>query len=150
MTCRIGIGLVLVFPVMAIAHADLSPTVQEWVDIVLTRSGESWNEAAGMVGNSKGHGTRSTMFYALGLLQRGREEDRERALKAIRSVCRLQYLAPGTSYHGTFSRTDKEPPRVGKGDAFRDHDPNWRDFGDVKPRGGGRTFGALLPRAMGI
>ncbi len=81
MTVGIYIGLVLIIQTMAIADIDLSPTVQEWVDITLARSGESWDEGAGMIGNSKRHGTRGTMFYALGLLQRGREEDRERALK---------------------------------------------------------------------
>ena len=113
---------------MTIAHADLSPTVQEWVDITLSRFGETWNEEAGMIGGRGAHGTRGTMFYALGLLQRGHEEDRDRALKAIRSVCGQQYVAPGTNYHGTFSRNDKEPAPVGKGLIWRDYDPNWREF----------------------
>lgn len=72
MTCRIGMVLALIFLSMTIPHADLSPTVQEWVDITLSRFGETWSEEAGMIGGGGAHGTRGTMFYALGLLQRGR------------------------------------------------------------------------------
>lgn len=124
MVVKTCIGLVLILTTMGIAHADVSPAVQKWVDIVLVRSGETWDEEAGMLGNSKGHSTRGTMFYALGLLQRGHEEDGERACNAIRSVCNQQYVAPGTNYHGTFSRSDKEQPPADGGS----HDPNWREF----------------------
>lgn len=124
MTVGICIGLVLIIQTVTIADADLSPTVQEWVDITLSRQGETWDEAAGMIGSSKGNSTRGTMFYALGLLQRGREEDAERACTAIRSVCKQQYVAPGMKYHGTFSRSDREQPPENGGD----FDPNWREF----------------------
>lgn len=128
MTRRICISLALILQTMTIAHAELSPTVREWVDITLSRFGETWQEEAGMIGGRGVHGTRGTMFYGLGLLQRGREEDRERALKAIRSVCKQQYVASGTNYHGTFSRNDREPQPVGRAAPFIDFDPNWREF----------------------
>ncbi len=124
MTVGICIGLVLIIQTVTIADADLSPTVKEWVDITLSRQGETWDEATGMIGSSKGNSTRGTMFYALGLLQRGREEDTERACTAIRSVCKQQYVAPGMKYHGTFSRSDREQPPADGGD----FDPNWREF----------------------
>lgn len=124
MAVRTCIGLILIVQIVTVAAAGLSPTVQEWVDITLLRHSEAWDEEAGMIGNSKGHGTRGTMFYALGLLQRGREEDAGRACKAIRSVCKQQYIARGTNYHGTFSRSDTDKPPADGGD----HDPNWREF----------------------
>lgn len=71
MIFRTCIGLALIFQTVAIADTDLSSTVQEWVDITLSRHGEGWDEAAGMIGSQKGHGTRGTMFYASGLLQQG-------------------------------------------------------------------------------
>lgn len=117
-------GLVLAFQAAVMAEANLSPTVREWVDITLSNFSQGWGEAAGMIGDSRGHETRGAMFYALGLLQRGREEDRERACKAIRSVCRQQYIAPGTPYHGKSSVGDKDRPPADGGD----YDRNWREF----------------------
>ena len=128
MNIKTFIPLILILQSTAIASADLSPTVQEWVDITLSRFGEAWDEEAGMLGNSNGHGTRGTMFHALGLLQRGREEDRERACKAIRSVCKQQFIAPTRKYHGTFSRSDKDKPPEDVAFQWKDYDPNWREF----------------------
>lgn len=128
MILKIVIGITCVLQTTMAVSAELSPTAQEWVDITLSRFGEGWDEDAGMLGNSRGHGTRSTMFHALGLLQRGKEADQERACKAIQSVCRQQFIAPGEKYHGTFSRSDREGPPEKNGILWKDYDPNWREF----------------------
>jgi hypothetical protein len=125
---KASIGIVLVLQVVAAADAGVSPTVKDWVDITLSHFDEVWDDETDMVSDSRGHGTRKTMFYALGLLQRGQEEDRDRACRAIRAVCLQQFIAPGKNYHGTFGRSDNEQAPEGDGIVWKDYDPNWREF----------------------
>jgi hypothetical protein len=76
------------------------------------------------------HDVRRTSYYALGLLLRGKEGDRERALKALHAVLDQQIDKPGLLYHGTFYRSPEEaPPPTNPQDLVWTHyDPNWRQF----------------------
>jgi hypothetical protein len=71
---------------------------------------------------------RSSSWYALGLLMRGRSEDVERASAVLSAVLDQQYLDPNTKWYGTFKRnTDDAVPQAGAHD-FTSFDPNWRQF----------------------
>ncbi|MBZ2198300.1 hypothetical protein [Occultella gossypii] len=71
---------------------------------------------------------RETCWYALGLLARGGSEDTVRAVRAIDAVLDHQLDQPGTPWHGTWLRWPDEPTPVEGARAFRDYDPNWREF----------------------
>ncbi|WP_165962947.1 hypothetical protein [Occultella glacieicola] len=71
---------------------------------------------------------RETGWYALGLLARGRAGDTERAVVALEAVLDRQLDRPGTPWHGTWLRWPDEPSPGPEARAFRDYDPNWREF----------------------
>ncbi|WP_163544076.1 hypothetical protein [Occultella kanbiaonis] len=71
---------------------------------------------------------RETCWYALGLLARGGSTDTPRAVRAIEAVLDHQLDQPGTPWHGTWLRWPEEPTPVDGARAFRDYDPNWREF----------------------
>jgi len=79
-------------------------------------------------GLEKRHLVRETGWYALGLLMRNREGDRERAIRGLNAILECQINQPGISAHGTFLRYPDEP-RPGPGARrSKDYDPNWREF----------------------
>ena len=82
-----------------------------------------WREDSHTIGSVRG-----TSYYALGLLLRNGEGDRDRTIQAIESLCTLQYNAPGKPYHGTYHRSpnDKQLPKHAM--KWKDYDPNWREF----------------------
>lgn len=128
MILRVSLILLCSFQTLMAAEVELSPKIQEWADITLSRFGDVWDEEVDMLGNSRSHSTRGTMFYALGLLQRGHENDRERACRAIQTVCKQQFVDPDRNYHGTFGRNEKESPPEDAAVQWKDYDPNWREF----------------------
>lgn len=79
----------------------------------------------------KVHDVRSSAYYALGLLARGKASDVIRADKIINRVLDEQLLYPDEIYHATFKRTPQEPnPPVGNY-PWKRIPPVARHFGDI-------------------
>ncbi len=74
------------------------------------------------------HLVRESAFYAVGLLERDRSGDRERAARAIGAVLAQQIDRPGSVVHGTWRRAPVEPLPGQKPREWIDYDPNWREF----------------------
>ncbi|MFJ3404022.1 hypothetical protein [Promicromonospora sp. NPDC090134] len=119
-------------------HArDLTTRSLDWMD-------QQWDPAAGLLrapeepggghGAPVGHLVRETGWYAVGLLARNlparddAEADAERARHALGRVLDHQLDAPGTPFHGTWLRSPHEPLPTADSVAWRDYDPNWREF----------------------
>jgi hypothetical protein len=74
------------------------------------------------------HAVRESVWYAAGLLSRGRADDMDRAVSTLSTVLDNQILSPGQQFHGTFRRHNRENiPQTGAR-MWRDYDPNWREF----------------------
>lgn len=98
-----------------------------------------WDPEEGLLWNPEGsfdelaparslHLVPQSAWYALGLLARDAEGDRERAARILVRLCDLQYDEPGSVWHGTFARF-LEWPAPGPGAVeWVDYDPNWRQF----------------------
>lgn len=71
---------------------------------------------------------RESSWYALGLLLRNRQGDRERAIEILNAVLEQQYDEPGKPWDGTFRRSPQEPEPPANAVMWRDYDPNWREF----------------------
>jgi hypothetical protein len=71
---------------------------------------------------------RESSWYALGLLLRDAEGDRQRAGDILDAVLKQQYLTPGVKWYGTYRRTPEEPDPTGNPVIWRGYDPNWRVF----------------------
>ncbi|MFI2363172.1 hypothetical protein [Promicromonospora sp. NPDC019610] len=125
---------------------DLTARSLHWMD-------QQWDPEVGLLrapeepggGHAPtGHLVRETGWYAVGLLARnlpardgvsgagaardGAESDLERARRALTRVLDHQLDAPGTPFHGTWLRSPHEPRPTAKSVAWRDYDPNWREF----------------------
>ena len=91
-----------------------------------------WDDGLGLIRFPFAQGpppVRETSWYALGLLQRGRQGDAERARRAIETIIAKQYDSPGTLFHGSFPRFHGDPPLPPPTAVeFREFDPNWRQF----------------------
>ena len=90
-----------------------------------------WSPAAEDIpssGQPRPHRVRETSWYALGLLLRDAPGDHDRALRALRAVVAQQMVAPGEDWDGTFFRSPGEAPPKRGAIAWRDYDPNWRQF----------------------
>ncbi|MFD6447220.1 hypothetical protein ACFWEJ_19085 [Promicromonospora sp. NPDC060204] len=118
-------------------HArDLTTRSLDWMD-------QQWDPEVGLLrapeepggGHAPtGHLVRETGWYAVGLLARnlpardGAESDLERARHALGRVLDHQLDAPGMPFHGTWLRSPHEPRPTAESLAWRDYDPNWREF----------------------
>jgi hypothetical protein len=71
---------------------------------------------------------RESSWYALGLLLRDAEGDRQRAADILDAVLKQQYLTTGVKWYGTYRRTPEEPDPTGNPVIWRGYDPNWRVF----------------------
>lgn len=87
----------------------------------------SWDDDRGLYRSPRSgrHLVRETVWYALGLLQRG---DTDRAIRALGAVLDQQYAAPSRIYDGTFRRTPEDPDPGREARIWADYDPNWRQF----------------------
>lgn len=102
--------------------------------LALTWCDAHWDESIGLYLNPA-HGSepaepmvRATAWYALGLLTRGLEPDRLRAISALENVLSYQWNRPGAPYHGTWARHPEEVEPGPEPKEWRDYDPNWREF----------------------
>ncbi|KAK2736834.1 hypothetical protein CKAH01_18877 [Colletotrichum kahawae] len=77
------------------------------------------------------HETRSSVWYATGLLQRNQGDDVDQAVKIIKSVIADQKKVPGEQWYGDYIVYPEEPtvgsPAYPK-NIFNSWDPNWRGF----------------------
>ncbi|KAF5525916.1 hypothetical protein CGCA056_v002025 [Colletotrichum aenigma] len=77
------------------------------------------------------HETRSSVWYATGLLQRNQGDDVDQAVKIIKSVIADQKKVPGEQWYGDYTVYPEEPtvgsPAYPK-NIFNSWDPNWRGF----------------------
>ena len=71
---------------------------------------------------------RESSWYALGLLLRDADGDRQRAADILDAVLKQQYLTPGVKWYGTYRRTPEEPEPASNPVIWRGYDPNWRVF----------------------
>ena len=71
---------------------------------------------------------RESTWYALGLLLRDGQGDRDRASEILRTVLKAQYIEPGKPWDGTFRRSPNEPEPGPHAVMWTDYDPNWREF----------------------
>ncbi|KAE9566282.1 hypothetical protein CGCF415_v015617 [Colletotrichum fructicola] len=77
------------------------------------------------------HETRSSVWYATGLLQRNEGDDVEQAVKIIKNVIADQKKVPQEQWYGDYTVYPEEPtvgsPAYPK-NIFNSWDPNWRGF----------------------
>lgn len=71
---------------------------------------------------------RETAWYALGLLMRDGQGDRQRAAEALEAVLKEQFVDSSKPWYGTFRRTPEEPTPSDSAVMWRNYDPNWREF----------------------
>ncbi|EEU35671.1 uncharacterized protein NECHADRAFT_97902 [Fusarium vanettenii 77-13-4] len=77
------------------------------------------------------HDTRSSVWYALGLLARNKGDDGTEAEKIITNVIHAQYEEPKDEWYATYQK-EPEEPYVGSphypAKIYNSWDPNWRGF----------------------
>ncbi|KAI5460845.1 hypothetical protein BGZ63DRAFT_357733 [Mariannaea sp. PMI_226] len=77
------------------------------------------------------HDTRSSVWYAFGLLTRNNGTDAAEAERIITNVIHAQYKSPGDEWYATY-RKESEEPEVGspayQPKIYGSWDPNWRGF----------------------
>jgi hypothetical protein len=118
--------------------ADTNPTTldelrshaREYFTACMTALDTVWEPEVGLVTSRHPRGTvRATSRYALGLLIRGEEGDRDRAVEALETVLGNQFRNdPDAVYYGTWARTPEEHGPIAEPDAYGNYDPNWREF----------------------
>ncbi|KAK7938034.1 uncharacterized protein PG986_014902 [Apiospora aurea] len=94
------------------------------------------------------HETRSSMWYATGLLQRNRGDDVDQAVRIIRNIIGDQEKNETLQWFGDYT-VYPEQPTVGHGDykpvIYNSWDPNWRGFIGTNLIVIYEEFGAILP-----
>ncbi|KAI1873849.1 uncharacterized protein JN550_003118 [Neoarthrinium moseri] len=102
-------------------------------------------------GGALTHTTRSSPWYAAGLLQRNRGDDREQAIKILKNVIGDQYKDPSSQWYGDYTKFP-ETPTVGTSQnpqvIYGSWDPNWRSFVGVTLIVIYEEFGDLLTQDM--
>ncbi|KAF2753315.1 hypothetical protein EJ05DRAFT_211166 [Pseudovirgaria hyperparasitica] len=88
-------------------------------------------KAAYLYATALNHETRSSAWYAAGLLARNNTSDALQANRIIRAVIAGQYKDPSKQWFGTYQKYPEEPP-VGSNAypavMYSSWDPNWRGF----------------------
>jgi hypothetical protein len=151
---RIVVALVLFactcWPAAAVPRhakvASLDTNTREIFNIAMAWGDRSWDAETGLCRQpvspsllpAKPHDTdtslpdyfmvRESSIYALGLLLRDGTGDRDRAVRILNVVLKMQYREPGKRWDGTFRRTPKEPEPGEKAARWTAYDPNWREF----------------------
>ncbi|KAM5358458.1 hypothetical protein ACJZ2D_015272 [Fusarium nematophilum] len=101
----------------------------EWMDgFYDSEAGYLYDFSAAM---ALGHETRSSVWYAFGLLARNKGKDVAEAEKIITNVINAQYKVPADEWYATYQQEPEEPyvgspaypPKI-----YGSWDPNWRGF----------------------
>ena len=120
--------------------ASLPPEARDTATTALQWTDQYWDARAGMLwdthvdpqfrpGEKRRHVVRDTIWYAVGLMLRDQQGDRERSLQAIAAVLKQQIDDPAQPYNGTFYRSAEDPhPPARYARLFVEYDPNWREF----------------------
>jgi hypothetical protein len=122
----------------------MEPTARETALAAMKWNDAYWDDRAAFLWNtgeapaasrsggaprSRRHLVRETSWYALGLLMRGGDGDRDKAIRAFEAVLDNQIDDPSQPFHGTFQRSPEEPrPPQRYARLFVEYDPNWREF----------------------
>ncbi len=121
---------------MAKNFASLSSYALDLVEHSMEMMDGYWDASAALLGMKSYerlsdlpmvHHVRESSWYALGLLQRGSAEDKQRACEALQAILQYQFDEPGKPYDGTWYRFPEEPHPGTRG-IWRGYDPNWREF----------------------
>ncbi|KAF0644232.1 hypothetical protein FPSE5266_12152 [Fusarium pseudograminearum] len=108
---------------------ELFTESMDWMDTYYdTRAGYLYDVSATA---ALRHETRSSAWYAFGLLARNKGHDVSEAEKIIQGIIRGQYKDPADEWYGTYQQTPEEP-LVGSAnylpEIYHSWDPNWRGF----------------------
>lgn len=117
--------------------SDLPPIERDLLTRSVVWMDSFWDEAAGLLKVPTDdrrfkhipeiHDIRTSTWYALGLCQRGSEDDLRRVQVILETILQYQFNEPGKPYDGTWYRFTEEPP-PGDQAIWRGYDPNWREF----------------------
>jgi hypothetical protein len=116
--------------------ASLSPNAQQMFTESMTWMDDYYDSSAGYLYNfgassALRHETRSSAWYALGLLARNSGHDVAEAEKIITNIVAGQYKDPTEQWYGDYQQ-EPEEPYVGspnyKAKIYGSFDPNWRGF----------------------
>ncbi|KAF9877402.1 hypothetical protein CkaCkLH20_05102 [Colletotrichum karsti] len=129
--------LALSWPRQVSSAAALSPFTQDLFDESMDFLDKIYDPAAGYLYffyyplAAGKHETRSSVWYATGLLQRNEGDDVKEAVKIIKNVIGDQKKIPGEQWFGDYTVYPEEPT-VGTAaypkNIFNSWDPNWRGF----------------------
>ncbi|KAH7304675.1 hypothetical protein B0I35DRAFT_454545 [Stachybotrys elegans] len=101
----------------------------QWLDRFYDPSYGYLHDVAGS--NAMRHNTRSSSWYALGLLARNKNDDVLQAEKIIANLANAQFKDPSLQWYGDYQKYPEEPV-VGspnyKAVPYKTWDPNWRGF----------------------
>ena len=120
----------------ATSPASWTPNAQQLLSQSMSLMDTSYDPLAGYLytlnrESALRHDTRSSAWYAFGLLARGGATDLAEADKIIRNVIGGQFTEPGKQWYGTYQKYPEEP-EVGSdaypAEIYESWDPNWRGF----------------------
>ena len=121
---------------LSLAGASLTPNAQQLLTQSMTFMDTFYDPPAGDLYNldresALRHDTRSSAWYAVGLLARGSPSDLTEADRIIRNVIGGQFTEPEKQWYGTYQKYPEEP-EVGSeaypAEIYDSWDPNWRGF----------------------
>jgi hypothetical protein len=123
----------------SVTPAKLDRNARESFDAAMKSMDAAWDPKAHLVltpdspldhdGRRAKYMVRETSCYALGLLMRDGNGDRQRAAEGLEAVLKEQFTDQSKPWYGTFRRTPEEPDPSGDNTVmWRNYDPNWREF----------------------
>lgn len=121
---------------LAAGATILTPNAQQLLDQSMSFMDTFYDSRAGYLYNldresALRHDTRSSTWYAFGLLARGGASDLEEADRIIRNVVDGQFTEPEKQWYGTYQKYPEEL-EVGSdaypAEIYDSWDPNWRGF----------------------
>ncbi len=124
------------FAALKAQNFSLNPYALDLVEHAMRWMDQYWDTDTGLLGMptyerlsplARVHHIRETGWYVLGLLQRGTDDDKQRACEALRTMLCYQFDEPGRQYDGTWYRFSEEP-HPGNMPIWKGYDPNWREF----------------------
>jgi hypothetical protein len=105
--------------------------VRQLFDACLEATDPLWDPSVGLVEHpaEEYHPVRASSRYAVGLLVRDDDGDRDRAAATLDAVLDYQFTEePDAVYFGTWARTPAEHHPMDDPTEWEDYDPNWREF----------------------
>ncbi|HKB90971.1 MAG TPA: hypothetical protein VKC60_10690 [Opitutaceae bacterium] len=133
---RLGFFTLLSLALPLRAAPVLSERTREVLNAEMSLADSLFDERAALIWASapvretthRVHRVRESGWYALGLLLRQGSGDVGRALRIFDAMLAQQIDAPGQHWDGTFYRYPEEPMVLPNSIAWKEYDPNWRQF----------------------